>query len=322
MADKIKLSEAVRFPNTLAALDKIVTDIQKFCRVFGLVLQVIFIGYYTFSVATDKNGGAMLAVQCIMLGLVTVYFIFDIITGMKKSTEGIKNLRHRIAFIFKHSKHAVRIATVSFAVYEIIVFDVSDMKIVLTTLTAVSILIQLAAELLEIIIKRYLDLIKLGFKMDMEDLEESKLGKAVTKAVDVATNPAASMLEMLDRPMSALSGFLAKKDAVAAEKLPSADEADEIKEELSDGALSDGERKKRELLRSIASEAKEKRDERKAAEKAERDAQKQARVDSALESLKGHTRSIFKKKKRGSDTEDGGGDTAEGANSEKIPETK
>lgn len=279
-----------RIDKTLAAINKTKSDIAQFCRIYGIIVQIIFIAYYIYAVITNLKGGYLLVINSVMLGLVLVRFFFDILTYRKKKEAKIKGLRKSISRALRYTGHTIHIVSVVFAIYSLLVFDSSEIKIATTMAAIGSIVFQIIIEAVRLFVDKYFTLIYTGIQMDIEEFKDSTVYKAFTKTVDTASNFPATVIELVDRPLEKLANKKLKKDSENNSEMscPDAETDTPVQQNKK-------ETERRRLLSSLSDKDKERRAERRQQEKEEKEKAKEERLSASLKSLKSHIKSIFGK---------------------------
>lgn len=183
--------EGLKFDKTLAALFKIKSDFKRFSIVSDIVLQIIFIILYGYSIYTNLSNTFLLVIYSILLGLGILYFIFTLYTLNKAIN---KHIKKNIQRGYRYSKLFIRLFTVGLSVYELLNYETTDLNKILTAITVISFVLQIGIEIARVLIDRYIDLIVTGFRMDVEELKQSKIGKAV----DAIAHPKESIIDVLN----------------------------------------------------------------------------------------------------------------------------
>ncbi len=275
----------ISISKTKAAFNKVLADFTRFCLVFGIITQIFFIIYGTYSLLTSLDNPKMLSVKAVTLAILVAYFIFDIATVGKKKLEQVKTLREAVAFTSRIIKYLINAAVIGITAYEVLNGGAEMMAIISLAIMTVAFVIKILAEIVRFIFSRYVSLIMLGIQMDMESVQESFLGKAVGRAVDALENKRATVVELIDKPLAAISARMGRE--------PQPDEAETVAE-AADEIVEAADAKDRALLTALAEESSD-LDKIKRVEKEEK---KKARLEDAVSSLKGHVKSIFSRKKK------------------------
>ncbi len=277
MAEKASL---ISINKTKAAFNKVLADFSGFCRSFGIFTQISFIAYSIYSLIMSIHDMTMLIVKALTLGIIVVYFIFDLATQGKHDEEDIRSLRKTIGLIFRIIKYVINLSVIGIAVYEIFTQGADVIAVISLGIMSASLLVKILAEIVRFIFERYVRLIMLGIQMDIEAIQDGVIGKTV----DVLGNKRATLIELIDKPLAALSAKMGR----------GADGEPETVAEAAEEIVDAAEDKDRLLLTTLAEEA-----EAESAEKrAEKEEKKKARLNDALQSVKTHLSSIFKRKKK------------------------
>lgn len=160
------------FDYTRTALKKIGDDFKKAGFLLGLSGQIFYLGYIIYSLLTNR--GVFWA--NIALGVVAIgYFVFYIITFSKsdKKSRSTKNVVRRFQSFFKLGVKAFALGMMFYSVYYTVV-EISLLSVVLSALSIVSFILQIALELVRCIIENRYELLMAGWEADIEPFVNAK----------------------------------------------------------------------------------------------------------------------------------------------------
>ncbi len=278
------ISHPFQIDKTMAALNKIVVDVKNLRTLGNIILPLIMITYYIISIFSITQDTTFIILKSVALGLVVTNFLFDIIVFSKaKKNKAVKK-------IFKRSitylKILLRIVTVGFTIYELVTTSATDLQIISIIITLITIAIQILIEAITLYIESYMQYVNMGFEMDREEIANSWLGKAIDKA----SHPKTTLMELLDIPLATLA-----QKSGAIEEHSDETSATESKHVA----------KMRKWICAEAGKMEEKRKEKKLTKQEQNKAKREeklqdrkARYEKAVEKFKMHLKALFKPKNK------------------------
>lgn len=167
IADKV-IDKHLSFDNTVACVSKIKKDIKRIVSLIELLVQLIFIGFYTYMIFTHLDRPFLLPFYITLTTLSVIYFFLYIVIESSKSIR-VQRLRNRvIKRIFTFVKLGIQLFTIGFSVYEIAAYGATDMKILLTIATGIFFIINISATLIGMYVTNTIDMLSISFKLDSE----------------------------------------------------------------------------------------------------------------------------------------------------------
>lgn len=155
--------------NTIKALFRIKEEFSLFSRIADYVLQVIFIGYYIYSIHISEKNTILLVINIVLLALAIIYFIY----GLFKDKLSCRKTKRTISRFYRYSKLLIRVFTVGFSVYSVLKYKQSDLQVIVTALTLISWAIQVLIEVFRFLIDRYVDMIMDGIAKDKKFIDDN-----------------------------------------------------------------------------------------------------------------------------------------------------
>ncbi len=264
---------------TVAAIRKPVEDVQKICRICSVGLFLILLIRYACSIAENWLDGHAFALDCGMLLLIVAHFIASRVYERKKRQN--KEAKNTVGTILKWSKFVLRTIVVGCGVYDVFFSQAAPLEVFTATLAFVGILVQITVEITVIVIKKYCEMLEIAFKLDLQVMQKSRVGSRVVKTVDALSNPQATLLDLLDKPLASWASKVSNDvDAVEIEEDPP--RVKKIKEMLHARA------------NQIEQDYLKKNRQKKLEKKRKKEEQKQARINDARDRLKKHVITILK----------------------------
>lgn len=266
---------AISYQNTYGVVLKLKKDIDIIQKIVDFIVQIIFLGLYSYSIYKNINNVLLLIIYSVLLVVSIAYFIFYIITLNNTSRIFKKKIKYKVKKSVKYIKLMISATTLGIAVYEIINFEVSDFTKILTITSAISFGVQILIELVTMFVNKYIDLFTESIKMDYEDSDLIKNSvKAITKAKDIKDNPIGELLSIVD---------------IIPEKLANKQNKESNNEEVID----EEKNKTREKIEKYKKPLIEAQLEQKKLD----EIKKKERIENEKRELKEHIKSIFSKKK-------------------------
>ena len=155
--------------NTVKALYKIKEEFSLLSRLADYILQIIFIGYYCYSIYANLENTVLLIINIVLLVFALVYFIYT----MFKEKILNKKTKRTISRFYRYSKLLIRVFTVGLSVYTVMKFKHSDLQVIITALTVISWAIQVLIEVVRFLIDRYVDMIMEGIALDKKYIDDN-----------------------------------------------------------------------------------------------------------------------------------------------------
>lgn len=147
---------------TIAVGNKIVEDIKKLAHVITILVSILFIGYYTFSVIINLSNLFYLIIYSSFLCISLITFILYLTAYGKKNKSKTFN---RVLRIIKYVLNATML---SVNAYQAFTTPTSDLSIVLLIVSASALVLQILVEILRVCFEYYFSLLKTAVLMDFE----------------------------------------------------------------------------------------------------------------------------------------------------------
>ena len=155
------------FIYTRAAINKTIAELKAFTRGFSILLQMFYIAYLVYAVATPSGNTA---IDSILLALSVFYFIFYI-TTLKDGTKTTVNIKHVMRRSYKYLTLGLRAFTLGVAIYSIYIgATTSVISLILSIIMIITFLIQLLIEVLVYYIEVKKELFSVAVDADIERL--------------------------------------------------------------------------------------------------------------------------------------------------------
>lgn len=266
----------VSYANTYGVILKLKKDLDIIQKVVDFIVQIIFLGFYAYSIYSNLNNTLLLTIYIILLSVSLFYFIFYIVTLNNKSKIFKKKIKYKVKKFVKYTKLLTSAITLGLAVYELINYETSDFTKILTIVSGISFGIQILIEFVTMFVNKYVDLFTESIKMDYEDSDLIKnTVKTITKAKDIKANPLGELLAAVD---------------ILPEKLSNKRNNDFKEEEIE---LTPEQIKTREKIEKYKEPIVESIEQKKEIETIKR----KEKIEKEKKELKDHLKSIFSKKK-------------------------
>ena len=175
--------------HTEAALYKIVDDVKRFRHTFVILAQSLYVAYLIYAL---MRGQGIWWTNALLLVLSLAYFIFYLSTS-NKIGKGIKVVKKNAARFYKRFKLATNGFTLAVTIYTLVlsIHEVDAISIVLAAVTALGWILQILLEVLSSYVEHCVEMLKLGFNMDMEAFFATKIGGLAKKTIASDFEPAA-----------------------------------------------------------------------------------------------------------------------------------
>ncbi len=198
---------------TIASFDIVFSDIKRILRISRLLISIIMIAFYTYSVFSSLSTPHLLVINSIMLGLLIISFLVDrIFENIEKKNKKVKKVISRTLTYFKH---LVKLVATSFAIYELVSFDLSILQTIATLFTTICVIIQITMDIIILIFERYIRIIKKGMELDKEEFFNSNTVKNVAKAIDTIKHPLSNAIELADKAITKITKKTENKDSAS-----------------------------------------------------------------------------------------------------------
>ena len=151
---------------TVAACNKIVSDLKRLSHVFTVVVQSLMIVYMAYSAIVNNGSRAInIALGALTLVNLVVYLIFN--RRNDKKSKRFKGAVSRGYIVFKLSLNAISLASVIYSIY-VGASNVSGLTLVITPLMIIMWVLQVLFQLAKAYAENRFALFVDGLKMDFE----------------------------------------------------------------------------------------------------------------------------------------------------------
>lgn len=258
-----------KFDNTLGVIDKIGSDFNKARRIYEVVLQVIFLGYYSYNVWKNENLVSFI-INIVLLSLFSIYFILYLFTFLQKGAyeKAIRQKGHRYLTDFKI---LARLFTVGFSIYEIVSVPDSGVDKMFLLVAVIGFALQVLLRLLQMAFAKYSHMLIVSVGMDVEAFNGTALGKAV----EAASSPGRTFFKVINKGLSKIDvalhgekespviidedeGLKKEIDTLGLAEKARSEEKKKAKKEAKDQRYREEKRKSKELLSNIIPKKKKK----------------------------------------------------------------
>ena len=183
---------------TLAVFDKLIKDIKSAIFYTNIVLQYIFLVFYSYSIYSNLSNLPFLIIYSILLVLSILTFINLSVEKLHKEKDLGKF--NRFLRIFRYF---VKATTIIVTIVEITKFGITDFAKMLFIVSCTSLLLQIILEIIRIFVEKYVELFKISFEKDMSFLTKVKEAKgSVYGLIDVPLEMIANKLEKKEQPLT------------------------------------------------------------------------------------------------------------------------
>ena len=171
---------------TLAVTNKIVEDIKKLVHSITVLVSLIFLGYYGYSVVANLNKTFYLVIYSAFLLISIITFITYLATYKKKNNTKKFN---RALRIIKYLLNATMLVVNG---YQIFTSTYTTLSLILLIVSGVALILQVLIEIISSCIENYISLLKTAVEMDIEPIAKF-------------FQPKKSIYEMIDSPLEKLA---------------------------------------------------------------------------------------------------------------------
>ena len=178
--------------NTRAVLSKAVDNIKKTFFITTIIVQCVFFVFYAYSIYTNLNNIIFLITYSLLFLFSLVLFIL-FLKSHKKKEKARKFVR-----ILRFSKYLTNGVMLVVNTYELLVFVGSDLAKIFLIISAISLFVQIAIELIKIFAEHCLYDLELAIEMDFGFLVKAKEYKG-------------NFFELVDAPLQYLANRIENK---------------------------------------------------------------------------------------------------------------
>lgn len=167
--------EIINFDYTLATFIRLKNDLSKLLNIILVITQILFFGFYAYQIIVNLKNLVLLIIYSSLALLSFIYFVYFLfhIKGYSERVKKIKSKRFRR--LYRLSKHLIKTIAISFAIYQLIKFDTSQIMILLTAFSSILLLVNIVAEIIIVYIDKSIDRMIIAFYMDRDGNMINKL---------------------------------------------------------------------------------------------------------------------------------------------------
>ena len=154
------------FDNTKLVYKKILHDIDLAIHVVDIIIQVLFLGYYSYCAVTSFDKYKFLFF--FYIALIAISIVWLLITIFRYKFE--KNKKRFIGKIIKITKWSIRAAVITINVVIAVRYGTSDINIMLLILSIFFLIAQIAFELILDYVRHFYEILFYSFMKDAEEL--------------------------------------------------------------------------------------------------------------------------------------------------------
>ena len=176
-----------------AVLAKMLDDIRKIAFTVNIVVQIVFLAFYGYSIYNSINKWVFFAIYTCLLILSVIAFINTLAThNSKKKKTGFERF-------LRVSKYFINGALLVVNAYQTLAFSGDSLSIILLIVSAISLVVQVIVEFVRIFIERYVALFAYSIDKDV-----GWLG-------DFIEDPKGTLWTLVDQPFESLSDKIENK---------------------------------------------------------------------------------------------------------------
>ena len=183
---------------TRAVANKFVSDIDKIVFWTAIVVQVLFLFLYGYSIYTNMDKLPFLITYSLLSGLAIFNFIYMIVSHPYRKEDNVKNIKKFVRFF----RYFINASMLGVKIFELIKFDATDFNKILIIISGVSLLSQIILEFIRMFTDYYMELFMTSVQMDLGFvIKMSKIGE--TKG---------NFFEVIDMPLEAIANKIDGKE--------------------------------------------------------------------------------------------------------------
>ena len=157
------------FDYTKVALRKTLDDFKSLQFGFNVTVQAAYIFYLIYAIVF---GVGFLAVNIVLLALSVAYAVFFFITNLREKRD--KKLGKRVKYIYKITKHSIKVFTLSMAIASICIDkeEVTPFAVMFVALMVVGFVLQVIIDIAVAIFSAKMDFLLEAIKADTEEIKK------------------------------------------------------------------------------------------------------------------------------------------------------
>ena len=179
--------------HTMASIDIIKSQLSKLLKWLSIIVSIIFAAYYAFLIYINLDSVFYIVAYSVLLAASLAAFICEILLNRpnkydSKLVKKIKTKHKKTAtLVINIVKYCAKLFTIGLALYEIIKYDHSELEIISLIGSTLFLGIQIIFEFVVHIVNKYIDYIRLGVELDMNEsgiLQMAGYKKTLSKVAD------------------------------------------------------------------------------------------------------------------------------------------
>ncbi len=173
--EKGDLIEGLHFYTVRAQLKEFSKKADKFNRVLGILIPILFLVWYIIPVAMMQEIDYNFIKNCVLLGIVVIELLFNINYAVSDNGRKEKQAQKSFTKIIKYIRTILFALTCCVAIFDVIAYDNSMWNTIIAAVMFIALVAELVAMAASWIIKKVAGPILIAAAMDIEKIRESKL---------------------------------------------------------------------------------------------------------------------------------------------------
>lgn len=166
------------FDRTAAVIEKTLKDLVKLSFWIAVIVQALFLILYGFKIYLNLTDHPYyLVIYSSLAAISTIGFIVYVVTFRARNDKAVKVTNRFIRFC----KYLANTMMIVVLLVEFTQREVSDLEIVVSGISVVSLLLQLVMEFIRILYEKYSELITTALSLDLDRIP---IGKSVYELID------------------------------------------------------------------------------------------------------------------------------------------
>ncbi len=173
--EKGNIIEGLHFYTVRAQLKEFSKKADKFNKVLGILVPVLFLIWYIIPIARVQEIDYDFIKNCVLLVLVAIELLFNINYAVSDNRRKEKRAKKSFAKIIGYIRTILFALTCCVAIFDVITYDNSMWNTIIAAAMVVALAAKLVAIAASLIIKKVAGPILIAAAMDIEKIRESKL---------------------------------------------------------------------------------------------------------------------------------------------------
>ncbi|MBR7176807.1 MAG: cell envelope integrity protein TolA [Clostridia bacterium] len=150
------------FIHSRAVLNHLVQNVKKISRFVNVCVQIFFLIFYVFEIITNYGNHVRFVAYIVLLTLSMVAFIVGFGGKSKK----------KVKKVIRFCKYPINLSLIVLTLISIFNNEVSDLKIILTGITVLSFIANIATEYIRWFVEMYVKMFKTSIDLDWQIAQE------------------------------------------------------------------------------------------------------------------------------------------------------